>query len=120
MIPDLIGGLGPEERIQILVMDFQVLRDGVLEGERAAIRPAPGCFVGDLGDSALQIAGLARSYELEDPCGFESVSRANQAAALERISRSIRSRRTSRRSRASSLRSDVLRPSLRRPESTSA
>ena len=41
-----------------------------------------------------------RSYELVDPDGIESVSRANQAAAFDRISRSMRSCRTSRRSRA--------------------
>ena len=49
-----------------------------------------------------RILGLMRSYELVDPDGIESVSRANQAAAFDRVSRSMRSCRTSRRSCASS------------------
>ena len=45
-----------------------------------------------------QIAGPLRLHECEDPDGIESVSRANQSAALAKISRSKRSRRFSRRS----------------------
>ena len=55
-----------------------------------------------------RIARLVRSYEFEDPDGIESVSRANQAAAFARISRSIRSRRLSRRSCASSFNPPIL------------
>ena len=63
---------------------------------------------------------LVRSDEFEDPDGIESVSRANQAAAFDRISRSIRNRRFSRRRRTSSSLSEVLRPSCRLPWSRSA
>ncbi len=62
-----------------------------------------------------RILGLMRSYELVDPDGIESVSRANQAAAFDRISRSMRSCRTSRRSRASSSWSLLRSPSVRLP-----
>ena len=47
-------------------------------------------------------AALVRSYEFEDPAGVETVSQANQAATLARISR---------RSFRSSSRSGVVRPS---------
>ena len=66
----------------------------------AARRPLKPCKVAADGDPQRtahhsdRIAGLVYSHELEDPDGTESVSRANQAAAL-----------------ASSLRSDSLRPS---------
>lgn len=65
-----------------------------------------------------RIRGLMRSHELERPDGTESVSRANQAAALARISRSNLSWRFSRRSRRISSFSSVVAPSLR-PSSTS-
>ena len=65
------------------------------------------------------IQGLVRLHEREDLGGTEPVSRANQAAAFERISRSSRSRRFSRRSRNSSSCSSVVRPSARRPSSRS-
>ena len=67
--------------------------------------------------------GLVRAHELEDPDGIAPVSRANQAAARERMSRSTRSCLFSRRSRASSSRSATLNPSTfssRRPSSWSA
>ena len=51
-----------------------------------------------------RIACPVRLHELEDPDGIESVSRANQAAAFARISRSRRSCLFSRRRRASSSR----------------
>ena len=54
---------------------------------------------------------LVRAHELEDPDGIEPVSRANQAAAFAKISRSRRSCLFSRRKRASSCRSAVVRPS---------
>ena len=49
--------------------------------------------------------GLIRAHELEDPGGTAPVSRANQAAARERMSRSTRSCLFSRRSRTNSSRS---------------
>lgn len=58
--------------------------------------------------------------ELEYPYRIESVSRANQGAALFRISHSCRKRRFSRRNRSGSSRSAVLKPPLRRPSSRSA
>ncbi len=64
--------------------------------------------------------GLIRLHEFEDLPGTVPVSRANQAAAFFRISRSSRSWRFSRRSRPSSSRSTVVNPSSRRPSSRSA
>ena len=61
-----------------------------------------------------------RSDEREDRLGTAPVSRANQAAAFFRISRSSRSVAFSRRSRCISVRSAVVRPSARRPASRSA
>jgi hypothetical protein len=55
--------------------------------------------------------GLVRAHELEDPDGITAVSRANQAAAFAKISRSWRSRRFSRRRRDSSSRSALVAPS---------
>src|SRR6202035_4365470 len=68
-------------------------------------------------------AGLVRAHEPEEPDGSVPVSRANQAAAFERISRSSRSCLFSRRSRVNSSRSNALRPgaaSSRRPSFRSA
>ena len=53
--------------------------------------------------------------EFEPFDGIDPVSRANQAAAFDKISRSILSWRFSRRRRPSSWRSAVVRPSVRRP-----
>ena len=64
--------------------------------------------------------GLIRLHEFEDFLDLESVSRANQAVAFAKISRSSRNRRFSRRSLAISWRSAVVRPSLRPPSSRSA
>ncbi len=61
---------------------------------------------------------LIRTHEPVDLPG--PVSRANQAVAFARISRSSRRRRFSRRSRRSSSRSSVRRPSVRSPASRSA
>ena len=66
------------------------------------------------------IIGLMGSHEFEDPSGIVPVSRANQAAAFDRISRSCFSRRFSRRKRRSSSCSAVVRPSLRWPDDSSA
>src|SRR3954447_14148849 len=55
-------------------------------------------------------AGLVRAHEPEDPDGITPVSRANQAVARERMSRSRRSCLFSRRSRLNSSRSAALRP----------
>src|SRR2546425_656877 len=63
---------------------------------------------------------LVRRHELESLDGSELVSRANQAAAFRRISRSSRRALTSRRRRRTSSRSSVVRPSERRPSSRSA
>ena len=67
-----------------------------------------------------RIARLIHLDELEDPGGIEPVSRANQAAAFARTSRSSRSCLFSRRRRTSSSRSAVVNPSCRRPSSRSA
>jgi hypothetical protein len=61
-----------------------------------------------------------RFHEFEDFGGIESVSRANQAAAFDSMSRSVSSCRTRLRSRAISSRSLDVKPSLRAPASTSA
>ena len=66
------------------------------------------------------IALLVLAHELEDFPGTEPVSRANQAVAFARISRSRFSCRFSRRSRPSSFRSVLVNPSARRPSSRSA
>ncbi len=68
-------------------------------------RAAPPGVVSGRGDAehpthrSNRIHGLVRLYELEEPDGITPVSLANQAAAFERISRSWRSRRFSRRRR---------------------
>ena len=72
-------------------------------------------FGGHRGDSKL---GPIRSHEPVDLPG--PVSRANQAVAFAKVSRSSRSRRISRRRRRISSRSAVLGPSPRRPSSRSA
>jgi hypothetical protein len=59
------------------------------------------------------IIGLVRFHESEDRFGRSVFSRANQAAAFERISRSNSSCLTRLRSRAISARSSVVKPSLR-------
>src|SRR5438445_5941252 len=64
--------------------------------------------------------GLVCRHELESLDGIVLVSRANQAAAFDRIARSSRSWRTSRRSRRSSSCSSVVRPSVRSPASSAA
>ena len=63
------------------------------------------------------IALLVLAHELEDFPGTEPVSRANQAVAFARISRSRFSCRFSRRNRPSSSRSVLVNPSARRPSS---
>lgn len=66
-------------------------------------------------------AGPVRSHESVPPLGGTApVSLTNQAAACERMSLSIFSCRTSRRSRANSCRSAVVSPSWRTPASRSA
>src|SRR5213594_3172437 len=66
------------------------------------------------------VDGLVGGHELESLDGIALVSRANQAAAFERIARSSRSCRFSRRSRRSSSCSSVVRPSVRWPASSAA
>src|SRR5205807_10252484 len=67
-----------------------------------------------------RVFGLVLAHEPEPFGGIAFVSRANQAAAFDRISRSSLSWRFSRLSRLSSSRSDVVRPSPQRPASRSA
>ncbi len=84
------------------------------------IYPGIEAAFGDLQQPAhhpYRIGGLIRLHEPEDFFDVVPVSLANQAAAFERISRSIRSCLFSRRSRVSSSRSGVLSPSLRFPAS---
>src|SRR6516164_8242237 len=66
-----------------------------------------------------RIVRLVIAHELEPFCGIVFVSRANQAAAFDRISRSSLSWRFSRRNRLSSSRSAVVRPPSPRPASRS-
>src|SRR3989442_13974337 len=78
---------------------------------------------GDTQDAAHggdRMDGLVCRHELESLDGIVLVSRANQAAAFDRIARSSRSWRTSRRSRRSSSRSSVVSPSVRSPVSRAA
>src|ERR1700758_5752512 len=62
-----------------------------------------------------RVTRLVIAHEPEPFAGIAFVSRANQAAAFERISRSTRSWRFSRRSWLSSSRSAVVRPPSPRP-----
>ena len=64
--------------------------------------------------------GLVRAHEFEDPDGITPVSRANQAVARERMSRSRRSCLFSRRSRRSSSRSAAAEPPRSSPASPPA
>src|ERR1039457_5700089 len=73
---------------------------------------------GDAQDAAHRgdgVTGPVLAHELEPLGGITSVSRANPAAAFERMSRSNLSWRFSRRRRLSSSRSAVVRPSSRGP-----
>src|SRR5262245_1519173 len=78
---------------------------------------------GDTQDAAHggdRMDGLVCRHELESVAGIVLVSRANHAAAFDRIARSSRSWRTSRRRRRSSSRSSVVSPSVRSPTSRTA
>ena len=92
-------------------------RLGVDRRDPPARRPPPPRVVAAGGDAQHaahtrdRIPGLVRSHKFERSYAIESVSRANQAAAFDRISRSIRSRRVSLRRRTSSSLSGLLRPS---------
>jgi hypothetical protein len=66
------------------------------------------------------VMGLVRLHESEERFGVATFSLANQAAAFERISRSSRRRRFSRRSRVNSSRSALVRPPSPAPASRSA
>jgi hypothetical protein len=66
------------------------------------------------------VGGLVRFHESEPLSGIDPVSRAKQAAAFDKISRSSLSWRTSRRSRLSSSRSTLVTPSWRLPALRSA
>src|SRR6202158_603906 len=67
-----------------------------------------------------RIGGLVRFHKSEERFVFGAVSCANQAAAFDKISRSILSWRFSRRSFASSSRSALVKPPSPRPASRSA
>ena len=104
--------------------DFRGQR-GVHQGSRRGrpLHPRVIAAGGDAQDAAHHgdgVTGPVLAHELEPFGGITSVSRANQAAAFERISRSNLSWRISRRRRLSSSRSAVVRPSARRPSSRSA
>jgi len=105
-------------------MDLGAERDvGRAARRRRSLAPRVEATDRDLQNSARdrrRIGGLVRCHEPEDFFEFGTVSCANQAAALERISRSSLSWRFSRRSRTSSSRSNEVGPSLRRPPSRSA
>lgn len=75
------------------------------EAEFDFLREAVRRFVHELMEEEVTavVVGLVGAHQLEEP--FESASRANQAAALERVSRSSRRRRFSRRSLTNSSRS---------------
>src|SRR6202011_17431 len=98
------------------------LRDqrGVGLGPRRCL-PLPPCIVAaggytqQLTHGGHRVVRLVIAHEPEPFAGIAFVSRANQAAAFERISRSSRSWRFSRRRRQSSSRSAVVRPPLPRP-----
>src|SRR5213078_2153902 len=83
--------------------------------------PLHPCIVATGGDTQQLAHGgdrvtcLVIAHEPEPFAGIAFVSRANQAAAFERISRSTLSWRFSRRSRLSSSRSAVVRPPSPRP-----
>ena len=97
---------------------LQQRRIGLRSGRRWPPLPSMMATGGDIQQPAHhgdRIAGLVGSHELEDPDGTEPVSRANQAAAFARISRSWRSCRTSRRRRLSSSRSAPFSSSSRPP-----
>src|SRR5512143_2496859 len=70
--------------------------------------------------AADRINSLVGAHELEDLGGIESVSRANQAAAFARISRSSFSCLFSLRRRTNSARSSLVKPSWRWPRSRSS
>ena len=81
---------------------------------------ATGGNTQDTAHSGDGIPGLVIAHESEDLDGFESASRANQVAAFDKISRSMRNCLLSRRRRCSSWRSSVLRPPSPPPASRSA
>jgi len=102
-------------------LDQRRVRDGARRPPSASPRVVPAG--GDIQQSAHRghgVCGLVLLHELESFGGTELVSRANQAAAFDKISRSIFSCRFSRRSRRNSSRSAVVNPSALRPSSRSA
>jgi hypothetical protein len=98
--------------------DQSIIHHGTRRGR--PLNPRVIAAGGDAQDAAYHgdgVTGPVLAHELEPVGGITSVSRANQAAAFERISRSNLSWRFSRRRRLSSSRSAVVRPSSRRPAS---
>src|SRR5712691_10059159 len=97
----------------------------IFERARRRLALCP-CVVAARGDSkhathrSHRILGLVRRYEPEDFLGVVSASRANQAVAFARISRSTLSLRFSLRRRLSSSRSTLVRTSWRLPPLASA
>src|SRR5690625_5394421 len=102
---------------------FQQLLIFKISGRRAARNP---CIIPTGGDAQHPThgfdwkLGLICSHEFEDFGGTDPVSRANQAAAFARISRSYCRRRFSFTSRLNSCFSSLLAPSSRRTPSISA
>src|SRR5262245_30819177 len=108
-------------------MEVADLREQLLIGDRTPTRTAfdprvvaTGGDVQDAAQGGNGMRGLMRLHEFEDPGGIEPVSRANQAAAFFKISRSSRSVAFSRRRRCNSPFSSVVSPSRRWPLSRSA
>ncbi len=94
------GMNGPHPLQQRCVRQGVGRREAVTPGVVASLRHAKN--TGHGGDRE---KGLVRAHEPKEPDGTAPVSRANQAAARERMSRSTRNCLFSRRSRASSSRS---------------
>ena len=89
MLPDLLGSLSKLTAVELKLQE--VPGQVVL----APCRVAAGGDIHHTAHYGNWVAALVRLLGCEDPDGIESVSRANQAGALARISRSIFSRRFS-------------------------
>ena len=118
---------GPAVDLPVVVKHLSDLHDPLGISPRTIRRPAAQPSVVAAGGESQHAAhpldgeiGLMGVHELESRSGIELLSRADQAAAFPRMSRSIRSCRTSRFNWHNSCRSSVVSPSLRTPSSRSA
>src|ERR1035437_501436 len=68
---DLVGGLGPDERLRVLVVDVEVAEDGRLELGGAAMRAAADLLLGEEREEALDEVDPGRSGR----CEVEMVAR---------------------------------------------